>query len=98
MRASTARLTQHRDAVRESGHTTQLLSVVDLTAAEKLLLFETVIARSHAEEIGIGTGEFYRLYTSVLTEWGVMCPHPDPTLTVRDSGWAVCGSCGCIVV
>ncbi len=102
--SAVVRLVEHRQRVRESGHTAELLSVVDLTDAEKLLLFQSVVARAHAQRIRLGGPEFYQLYSSVLAEWGVTCPHPEPMrgwgglVMDRERCWTICRSCGCIVV
>lgn len=103
-RRTPTRLELHRLRYRWRERRGPLLQLHELESEERHLLAVDVFRR-----VGMSPGEDpYVVYSEVLEEWGVVCPHPQHMR--RYSGkvpsswplfghrWYTCGCCGCSCV
>ena len=96
MGEATHRLIAHRLKFLQNGKKGQLLAAGDLTKDEKNFLQRELLKDVRVRQIDF-TGDmdeqiFDEVEMQVLSEWGVMCPHP-PASRQRYN----CSVCGCVV-
>lgn len=100
------RLDLHRFKFHKDGEKGALLSLKDLSTEEMAILSTEIFSQMQKRDPE--KTDMYEVYTGVLADWGVMCPHPQhkrlyegkvespvPKLNFK---WYRCLACGCEVV
>lgn len=70
-----SRLEEHRKAFIANGRIGPLLRIEDLTHEETQTVYKAFVSDQRLAEAETNE-DFCRVYTSILIDHGVMCPHP----------------------
>lgn len=102
-RGKPTRLERHRLKFINNNRIGELLRLCDLEPEEKKLVQSEVVQDARVAGIDFSQDgdefKFDKVYLEVLTEWGVMCPHPVSSIEKSHSSRAVkCGVCGCLLI
>lgn len=89
-RSIPTRLELHRLKFHHMGRLIPFLRIGELDIAERALISRDFFTRMH---ITGSTRNPYDIYAETLAEWGIMCPHPEETITYSES-YAHCNCCG----
>lgn len=102
-----SRLERHRLAFIARGRKGGYLRVSELDRDDMMALSAEVFSWfGRKRDLGEGEPDPYQTYLEVLTDWGIICPHPEELRSPGGSGVAhdvdrtpyrsfTCGMCGC---
>ncbi len=101
-RGPPTRLELHRLKYNQNGRRGPLLTIRDLDDQEKEIINREVLQDVRVKRIDF-TGDmdeqiFDEVQMSVLSEYGVMCPHPEYSLSPSKVHGSRCNVCGCCLL